>query len=318
MGLTNSRGGIAPRVVERGATFVPDRLRVLCTLTCLLVASCAARTDPHAAGAGGGGPTETAPEAERMEPFTQTIPGSDGARTAMRPVTVDPSAEIRPFWIGETELTWDAYDPFLLRLDLPEDQRMSPEADPGPDAVTRPTQPYSPADRGWGHKGFPALGVTFHAAQQYCRWLSEKTGSRYRLPTVTEWQLACRSADKGPSRPADPEKVAWFEANADDRAHAVAKKEPNALGLYDTLGNVAEWCTDADGKPVACGGSFRTGAADLSCDLQERQTRQWNASDPSFPRSKWWLADGPFVGFRVVCEGRGAEPGTGQIGAPTR
>ena len=34
----------------------------------------------------------------------------------------------------------------------------------------------------------------------------------------------------------------------------------------------------------------------------ESQTRAWNANDAAFPKSRWWLSDAPFVGFRVVCE----------------
>jgi hypothetical protein len=71
------------------------------------------------------------------------------------------------------------------------------------------------------------------------------------------------------------------------------------------VGNVAEWCHPADGgKPVVMGGSYRTPAGELNAlsTTGERQSREWNASDPSFPKSVWWLGDGPFVGFRVVCE----------------
>jgi len=35
---------------------------------------------------------------------------------------------------------------------------------------------------------------------------------------------------------------------------------------------------------------------------RERQTPEWNMTDPQYPKSRWWLSDAPFVGFRVVCE----------------
>jgi formylglycine-generating enzyme required for sulfatase activity len=96
--------------------------------------------------------------------------------------------------------------------------------------------------------------------------------------------------------------VAWFEANAEDQAQAVAGKQPNALGFYDMLGNVVEWVTGVDGEPATKGGSFLDEPGDVQIDARARQTRKWNETDPQIPKSKWWLSDGPFVGFRIVRE----------------
>ncbi len=68
------------------------------------------------------------------------------------------------------------------------------------------------------------------------------------------------------------------------------------------LGNVQEWCIGADGKPVTKGGSYRDPAERLTTTHRAPLSSAWNASDPQMPKSKWWLSDGPFVGFRVVCE----------------
>jgi formylglycine-generating enzyme required for sulfatase activity len=152
---------------------------------------------------------------------------------------------VAPFAIGKTEVTWDEYDVFVFQLDLPEEKRTPPPPKGHPDAASRPSRPYGAPDRGFGHQGYPVISVTFHAAEQYCRWLSAKTGKKYRLPTEAEWEYACR-AGAGSSSASTArtglEQHAWFWDNADDTTHPVGKKGPNAWGLHDMLGNAAEWC----------------------------------------------------------------------------
>ena len=237
------------------------------------------------------------------QPYVETVPGSTVTFT-MQPVTIDDGSggASRVLWFAETETTWDAYDVFSLRLD--ENPGNVAAAGGTPDAVTRPTQPYTPADRGWGHGGFPVISVTHNAATRYCEWLTQKTGRRYRLPTPAEWRAGAALGD-GTTQPASVGESAWLSENAGETTQPVAKKRPNANGLYDAIGNVAEWCAaEPGGKPVVLGGSFMTAAADLGPALAEgeRQTAAWTIGDPSFPPSKWWLRDAPFVGFRVVCE----------------
>jgi hypothetical protein len=65
-------------------------------------------------------------------------------------------------------------------------------------------------------------------------------------------------------------------------------------------GNVMEWCINDKGEGVACGGCYLDQGA--TCTTVQAADPEWNRSDPQVPKSKWWLADGPFVGFRVVCE----------------
>ncbi|MBL8724579.1 MAG: SUMF1/EgtB/PvdO family nonheme iron enzyme [Planctomycetes bacterium] len=68
----------------------------------------------------------------------------------------------------------------------------------------------------------------------------------YRLPSEAEWERACTG---GVERSAEPwateagmREHAWFHRNAEQRAHAVATRAPNAYGLHDMLGNLWEWC----------------------------------------------------------------------------
>ncbi len=207
--------------------------------------------------------------------------------------------EVAPFWIGQTEVTWNEYDIFAYRLDLPPERRTEHE-----DAVSRPSRPYAPPDYGFGHDGFAAICITYRAAEQYAAWLSEKTGKNYRLPTEAEWQLAGQAGAEQPT-PYTADQLtdmAWFSANSPDQTQAVASKAPNALGLYDMLGNVAEWVVGLDGKPVTAGGSFRDEADGVQTTTRASQERSWNKTDPQIPKSKWWLSDGFFVGFRLLRE----------------
>ena len=226
--------------------------------------------------------------------FTETISGTAVAFDMM-PVLGDVDLEIDPFWIGRTEITWDAYDVFLYGLDVTDDE---PDDD-NPDAITRPSKPYISMDRGFGHAGYPVISVSSRGAAAFCTWLSLKTGRRYRLPTEDEWRHAC---ERGRIDAAEVDRHAWYRGNADFMTHAVATKSPGRRGLHDMYGNASEWCIGADGEPVTLGGCFRDDLDGLGCAARVPPTAAWNQSDPQIPRSIWWLADAGFIGFRVVCE----------------
>ena len=228
--------------------------------------------------------------------FEQTIPGAT-ATLHMRPVP--PVAAGKPaFFMSASEITWDVYDAFALRLDEPENKAA--------DAITRPSKPYIPPDYGFGHSGYAAMSITFEAACRFCDWLSKKTGRRYRLPTEAEWEHAARAGAVTAwccgDDPAALVDYAWFGANAEDVTRPVCSKKPNAWGFYDLHGNVAEWCTTADLQATTCGGSFRDDPADLKFSSRAPYSDAWQRRDPQLPKSPWWLSDGPFVGFRVVTE----------------
>mgnify|MGYP001333907761 CR=1 FL=1 len=230
-------------------------------------------------------------EMVRVPGGTVTLETPDGPRE----VSVD------PFWIGRTEVTWDAYDVYVYELDRD-------DSNPAVDAVARPSKPYVLPGEDFGHKGYPALAMTRRAAQTYARWLSARTGDSYRLPTEAEWLHACRLGFDGADRPERLDERAWHAANADGQTHPAGSSTPNRLGIYDMLGNVAEHVLPVEAEaesadtPVVLGGSYRSDPATLSCASRDRQTRAWNETDPQLPKSQWWLSDAPFVGFRVVKE----------------
>jgi formylglycine-generating enzyme required for sulfatase activity len=213
----------------------------------------------------------------------------------------DKEVEVKAVWIGRTEVTWDEYDVFWQFLDLPREDFWN-EYRKAMQEQSRPSRPYSPPDRGWGHSGWPAGSMQVLCAKAYCVWLSKHTGHKYRLPTEAEWEWACR-AGAGPVRPT-PEalaKLAWFADNSDEQTRRVGTKLPNAWGLHDMLGNVAEWVIRADGVAVVAGGSFEDDAADVHPGGRHPYHRRWQRDDPQEPKALW-MSNGGHVGFRIVRE----------------
>ncbi|KAA3612428.1 MAG: hypothetical protein DWQ01_04590 [Planctomycetota bacterium] len=234
------------------------------------------------------------PETWRV--FSQSMPNSV-VEIEMRPFR---TASGEPMWMSKTEIPWEVYDVFFLQLEKKQEDR-----DPREDGVSRPSRPVIPVDRGYGHQGYPAIGVSYHAAQEFCRWLSKLSGRTYRLPTPEEWKAACLTGGAGPyATPIQANNLAayaWYYDNAELRPHPVGSKKPNAWGFHDMHGNVAEWVLTEERKPLVYGGSYMDPAADLAADQWKRMDRSWQKRDPQFPKSKWWLSDGPFIGFRIVC-----------------
>ncbi|MBN1426510.1 formylglycine-generating enzyme family protein [Candidatus Fermentibacteria bacterium] len=119
----------------------------------------------------------------------------------------------------------------------------------------------------------PVENVSWFDAARFCNWLSRREGHTefyvesdwscnwtadgYRLPTEAEWEYACRGGTTSHyyggdtdtlynlCEPLDPtlDPIAWYCGNT-SAPHEVGGKTPNAFGLYDTSGNVYEWCND--------------------------------------------------------------------------
>jgi formylglycine-generating enzyme required for sulfatase activity len=240
-----------------------------------------------------------AARAQEVKKTSETIPGStvkfDLAQLPAGKITIkDKQYDIKPVWIGVKEVTWDEYDVYWQRLDLKPEEIKS-----GADAENRPSKPYSPPDRGFGHDGFPAGSVCLAEAQKYVKWLTKKTGHKYRLPTEAEWEYACKAGTDGKVDKGQLKDVAVY---AKEQPEKTGQLRPNAWGLFDTLGNVAEWAIRADGVGVVCGGSFEDEAPDVNCGARAEYQASWQRDDPQDPKGKSWLSNGAHVGIRVVRE----------------
>lgn len=232
------------------------------------------------------------------------------------------------FWMSAYEITWDQYQLFAERqIDGAINPEIGHEVNIEIDAVAAATTPYVDMSHGMGRKGYPVVNITEHAALTFCKWLSAKTGKFYRLPTEAEWEYACRAGsteDYGFGNDSTQlEAYAWYKANSDDKYQKVGLKKPNAFGLYDMHGNVAELTMDQYGEtsyakrdgqitknpwvrptelyPRAVrGGSWRDAATDLRASARIGSEAAWKRIDPQIPKSKWWFTNASHVGFRIV------------------
>jgi formylglycine-generating enzyme required for sulfatase activity len=236
-------------------------------------------------------------------PGGRFVMGDDQGEDDERPAH---EVELSPFYIDATEVTQAEY------------QRL----------IGRNPAKFEGTDR-------PVERVSWHAAMLYCNMRSLREGLKpcydpktqtcdfaangYRLPTEAEWEYACRAGSRTRwsfgDGPAELEKHAWLKTNAGKTTHPVRQKQPNAWGLYDMHGNVAEWCADfyAEGygtgglakdphgpergeERVLRGGSWNTGAD--ACRSAARKGETPGLADVCFGYEAY--------GFRCV---RRAEPG---------
>ena len=194
--------------------------------------------------------------------FKMGSPGGQKYRDAdegpVREVQVD------SFWIAEVEVTWDEYLAFFNATSS-QGRKEAVEVNEEVDGISGATPPWGAPDQGWGMGTRPAITMTHHAAQTYCRWLSQETGKNYRLPTEAEWEYAARGGTDGPyffgGTPSDyTADGIWgkifgadtsvinsyviYQQNSPAKTQPPSYVKPNPFGLKNMLGNVAEFCLD--------------------------------------------------------------------------
>ncbi|UCD68463.1 MAG: SUMF1/EgtB/PvdO family nonheme iron enzyme [Betaproteobacteria bacterium] len=179
------------------------------------------------------------------------------------------------------------------------------------------------AEGGRGRR--PAINLSWSDAVTYTRWLSSKTGESYRLPTNSEWEYAAR-AGLGMNRFWDipPAEVCKYGNVYDQSAHAefgfewepmpcddgqvvlakVGSFEPNAFGLYDTIGNVFEWTEDCASPDWRGAPGNGRPWVDGDCSLRGYRGASWLTNEPFYliesSRFKFLGTRDTDLGFRVV------------------
>ncbi len=172
------------------------------------------------------------------------------------------------FKMSKKEITFDQYDSFCFA-----------------------TGRGLPDDSEWGRGARPVINISYDDAELYCKWLSELTGKKIRLPNVTEWEFAARGGLKGGDDYAYSgssllEPVAWCKYNTNEMTEPVGLKTPNELGLFDMSGNVFEYCSSTnDSMIVLKGGSWANSG--VSCRVADEVVSSINHWDDN-------------IGFRIV------------------
>ncbi len=217
--------------------------------------------------------------------------GSVSAETVQAGVTSGQASQEQPqrtelidrrFAIQRTEVTRGEFGRFVAATGWKPDGPCSWLAD-GPS-----NQWQADMAHGWRNPGFaqtdrhPVVCVSLADAEGYARWLSAKTGRRYRLPTGDEWEYAARAGTLDTRWWGKAAPCAF--ANVSDRSRAlahnrgivdpakffdcedghvqtapVASFKPNPWGLHDMLGNVWEWTSDC--APEGCNSHIDRGGS---------------------------------------------------------
>ena len=170
---------------------------------------------------------------------------------------------------------------------------------------------HNPSDNGWGRENRPVVDVSWTDAQEYVRWLSKRTGKRYRLPSESEWEYAARGGtatryhwgdDPGPNR-ANCKRC----GNRSDAGKTlpVGSFPPNPFGLFDMHGNVWEWvedCWNWNYKHAPSDGS--AWVVQLSCNHRMLRGGSWSVGPRnvrSAVRSRFAVGiRSDSIGFRVA------------------
>ncbi len=177
-----------------------------------------------------------------------------------------------------------------------------------------PSGPGSQAVLGLDTAALPVDSVSYAEAVGFCEALSKLPGEKeagrtYRLPTEAEWEYACRAGSSTRwwfgDREADLKDHAWYRDNSGGTTQPVGQKRPNAWGLYDMHGNVAEFCHDwkdgcyyaasprKDPKGPRRGSSRSLRGGSHSYGPEYCRTAYRDAIAPS--------GRNPVVGFRTLC-----------------
>jgi len=156
----------------------------------------------------------------------------------------------------------------------------------------------------------PIRRLTWLSATAYCKWLSEREGKIFRLPTEAEWEYACRAGSYAKycfgDNISELGDYAWYKENSEKVTHNVGTKKANAWGFHDMHGNIWEWCADRYAENYANVSNDGSACMVRSEKGMVLRGGAWSAK-PDNLRSAVRINLGAssrnyFVGFRLVVE----------------
>jgi hypothetical protein len=138
----------------------------------------------------------------------------------------------------------------------------------------------------------PVESVNYQDCEEFIKRLNGARLGRFRLrlPTESEWEYACRAGATTKYHFGDDEKLApqyeWFQGNANGAIQPVGSLKPNRAGLFDTIGNVHEWC---QGEVIRGGSASASGDIFFSPNYRQERAKMENNRHG-------------YIGLRLVCD----------------
>jgi len=117
----------------------------------------------------------------------------------------------------------------------------------------------------------PVTDISIATATAYLKWLSDKSGRTYRLPTIQEWQYAAKANNNTP----DPNRNCKLNSRGIQKGNALNKAtlgQQNTWGVVNHLGNAREWVVQRGGGYMAVGGSYDTDMQECNYGSQDTHT----------------------------------------------
>jgi len=117
-------------------------------------------------------------------------------------------------------------------------------------------------------KILPVTGISVSDVDAYAKWLTERTGKKYRLPTVKEWTYAAEAGGKQPKKDWNCRVELNGQIIKGQSLMDANAGKPNGWGLYNYVGNAQEWATNGSGV-VARGGAYKDNFGDCGITVEK-------------------------------------------------